>query len=88
VRALARQRRHDDTARGILLASACPGMMNTPTSAMWWDVSSAPSPADAAPALLDLALQPVKPGHYGELVRNGRALPWAPGCEENAAAHT
>ena len=79
VRTLARQRRHDDTARGILLASACPGMMNTPTSAMWWDVSGAPSPADAAPALLDLALQPVKPGHYGELVRNGHVLPWAPG---------
>ena len=88
VRTLARQRRQDDTARGILLASACPGMMNTSTSAMWWDVSSAPSPADAAPALLDLALQPVRPGHYGELVRNGHALPWAPGREENAAAHT
>jgi hypothetical protein len=63
-------------------------MMNTPTSALWWDVSSAPSPADTAPALLDLALQPVKPGHYGELVRFGHALPWAPGREENAAAHT
>ncbi|GAA5186529.1 SDR family NAD(P)-dependent oxidoreductase [Rugosimonospora acidiphila] len=78
VRTLARQRREDDTARGILLASACPGMMNTPTSALWWDVSTAPSPAHAAVALLDLALQPVKPSHYGELVRNGEVLPWAP----------
>jgi hypothetical protein len=51
-------------------------MMNTPTSARWWDVSSAPSPAEAAVALLDLALEPVVPGHYGELVRNGEVLPW------------
>jgi hypothetical protein len=49
-----------------------------PTSAMWWDVSSAPSPAQAAVPLLDLALGPVKPGHYGELVRDGEVLPWSP----------
>jgi hypothetical protein len=79
VRALAHQRREDDTARGIMLASACPGMMNTPTSAMWWDVSTAPTPAQAAGALLDLALDPVDPGHYGQLVRNGEVLRWAPG---------
>jgi hypothetical protein len=46
-RALARQRRGHDLTRGILLAAVCPGMMNTPTSGMWWDVSDAPSPADA-----------------------------------------
>ncbi|HEX3784277.1 MAG TPA: hypothetical protein VHX38_31855 [Pseudonocardiaceae bacterium] len=46
---------------------------------MWWDVSTAPTPADAAVALLDLALQPVNPQHYGELVRDGEVLPWAPG---------
>lgn len=79
VRALARQRREDDTVRGILLAAVCPGMMNTPTSAMWWDVSGAPSPAQAAIALLNLALQPVNPDHYGELVRNGEVLSWVPG---------
>jgi NAD(P)-dependent dehydrogenase (short-subunit alcohol dehydrogenase family) len=78
VRTLAQQRREQDAARGILLAAVCPGMMNTPTSAMWWDVSSAPVPAEAAVALLDLALEPVKPGHYGELVRNGEVLSWAP----------
>jgi NAD(P)-dependent dehydrogenase (short-subunit alcohol dehydrogenase family) len=78
VRALAEQRREQDTARGILLAAVCPGMMNTPTSAMWWDVSSAPTPAQAAVALLDLALEPVRPGHYGQLVRDGKILPWAP----------
>jgi NAD(P)-dependent dehydrogenase (short-subunit alcohol dehydrogenase family) len=79
VRALAGQRREHDTPRGILLAAVCPGMMNTPTSGMWWDVSEAPSPADAAAALLDLAFSPVSPGHYGQLVRNGDVLPWAPG---------
>jgi hypothetical protein len=36
-------------------------MMNTPTSAMWWDVSTAPASAEAATVLLDLA-------QYGELV--------------------
>jgi NAD(P)-dependent dehydrogenase (short-subunit alcohol dehydrogenase family) len=78
VRALAHQRRDDDAARGILLAAACPGMMNTPTSALWWDVSTAPSPARAAGPVLGLALDPIDPDHYGELVRNGRRLPWAP----------
>ncbi|GII53380.1 carbonyl reductase [Planotetraspora thailandica] len=79
VRALAHQRRERDTARGVLLAAVCPGMMNTPTSGMWWDVSDARSPADAAVPLLDLALGPVAPGHYGQLVRNGSVLPWKPG---------
>jgi NAD(P)-dependent dehydrogenase (short-subunit alcohol dehydrogenase family) len=79
VRALAGQRREHDVTRGILLAAVCPGMMNTPTSGMWWDVSDAPSPAEAAVALLDLAFDDVNPDHYGQLVRNGNVLPWAPG---------
>lgn len=78
VRTLAKQRRDQDAERGILLASVCPGMMNTPTSGLWWDVSSAPSPAEAAVPLLDLAFGPAKPIHYGELVRNGEVLPWSP----------
>ncbi|MGI5232903.1 SDR family NAD(P)-dependent oxidoreductase [Actinoallomurus sp. CA-142502] len=78
VRALAHQRREPDLARGILLAAVCPGMMNTPTSGLWWDVSGAPSPAEAALALLDLALDPVDPDHYGRLVRHGQVLPWSP----------
>jgi len=77
VRALAGQRREQDAERGILLASLCPGMINTPTSGLWWDVSDAPSPAQAAVAPLDLAFDPVKPEHYGELVRFGEVLPWA-----------
>jgi NAD(P)-dependent dehydrogenase (short-subunit alcohol dehydrogenase family) len=79
VRALAEQRREQDMTRGILLAAVCPGMMNTPTSGVWWDVSDAPSPADAAVALLDLAFDAVNADHYGQLVRNGNVLPWAPG---------
>ena len=63
--------------RGILLAAVCPGMINTPTSALWWDVSCAPSPAHAAGPLLELALGPINPEHYGELVRHGQVLPWA-----------
>lgn len=78
VRALAGQRRAEDARRGILLASTCPGMINTPTSALWWDVSGAATPAQAAVPLLDLALGPVDPDHYGELVRYGRVLPWSP----------
>lgn len=76
VRALAAQRREQDAARSILLAAVCPGMMNTPTSALWWNVADAPTPAQAAAALLDLATEPVRPEHYGELVRDGKVLPW------------
>ncbi|WP_223166778.1 hypothetical protein [Nonomuraea sp. SYSU D8015] len=78
VRALAGQRRAEDARRGILLASVCPGMINTPTSALWWDVSGAATPAQAAVPLLDLALGPVDPAHYGQLVRYGMVLPWRP----------
>ncbi|MGF6885123.1 NAD(P)-dependent dehydrogenase (short-subunit alcohol dehydrogenase family) [Nocardia sp. GAS34] len=81
VRALAAQRRETDRARGILIAAVCPGMINTPTSALWWDVSGAPTPAQAAVALVDLALEPVDPAQYGELVRYGSVLPWSPSAE-------
>ncbi|NIH83662.1 SDR family NAD(P)-dependent oxidoreductase [Amycolatopsis granulosa] len=83
VRALAAQRRADDLARGILVAAVCPGMINTPTSSLWWDVSDAPTPAQAAVPLLDLALEPVKPEHYGELVRHGQVVPWSPGYHQS-----
>jgi NAD(P)-dependent dehydrogenase (short-subunit alcohol dehydrogenase family) len=78
VRALAAERRESDAERGILVASACPGMMNTPTSALWWDVSDAPTPAQAAGPVLSLALDPIKPDHYGELIRDGAVIPWRP----------
>jgi NAD(P)-dependent dehydrogenase (short-subunit alcohol dehydrogenase family) len=76
VRTVAAQRREEDLRRGILIAAVCPGMMNTPTSAEWWDVSAAPTPAEAAVPLLDLALDPLDPDHYGQLVRDRRVLPW------------
>ncbi|MBN6038921.1 SDR family NAD(P)-dependent oxidoreductase [Amycolatopsis sp. 195334CR] len=76
VRALASHRRAADLDRGTLLAAVCPGMINTPTSAKWWDVSGAPSPAEAAVALLDLVFEPVQPEHYGQLVRFGQVVPW------------
>jgi NAD(P)-dependent dehydrogenase (short-subunit alcohol dehydrogenase family) len=74
VRALATQYR----SQGILVVAACPGMMNTPTSEAWWDVSGAPTPAQAAGPLLSLALDPLQPGFHGELVRDGAVLPWKP----------
>ncbi|HEX7307457.1 SDR family NAD(P)-dependent oxidoreductase [Lentzea sp.] len=77
VRVLARQRREADARRGVLIASVCPGMINTPTSALWWDVSTAPTPAQAAIPLLDLAFDPVRPDHYGELVRHGEVVPFS-----------
>ncbi|MEC3956007.1 SDR family NAD(P)-dependent oxidoreductase [Nocardia sp. CDC153] len=78
VRALAAQRHESDRARGILLAALCPGMINTPTSALWWNVADAPTPAQAAVAPLNLALDPIDPTHYGQLVRAGKVLPWSP----------
>lgn len=77
VRVLARQREQSYEQRGILIAAVCPGMINTPTSALWWDVSTAPTPPQAATALLDLALNPVKPEHHGELVRDGEVVPFS-----------
>lgn len=78
VRTLAAARRDTDLPRGILLAAVCPGMLNTPTSALWWNVDTAATPARAAVALLDLALNPLDPTHYGQLVRAGEVLPWSP----------
>ena len=78
VRTLAAQRRDADADAEVLLAAVCPGMMNTPTSSAWWDVSDAPTPAQAAGAVLDLVFDPVKPEHYGRLVRSGEVLPWKP----------
>lgn len=77
VRVLAAERREADLPRGILIAAACPGMINTPTSALWWDVGTAPTPAQAATALLDLALEPLNPAHHGELVRHGEVVPFS-----------
>ncbi len=79
VRALASQRREADLERGILLASVCPGMIDTGASRPWFDMSHAQTPTQAAGPLVDLALRSsLDPSLYGELIRFGHALPWKP----------
>ncbi|MFF9623712.1 SDR family NAD(P)-dependent oxidoreductase [Streptomyces griseosporeus] len=81
VRAVARERRAHDLAAGTLIASVCPGMVDTATSRPWFsDYSQAQTPAQAAEAVLDLVFTaPVDPALYGELVRFGKALDWHDG---------
>ncbi len=78
VRAVAAERRERDLATGTLVASVCPGMVDTATSRPWFsDFSGARSPAEAAGAVLDLVFsEHVDPTLYGELVRFGKALDW------------
>ncbi|MFJ4930108.1 SDR family NAD(P)-dependent oxidoreductase [Streptomyces sp. NPDC088736] len=81
VRAFAAERREHDLATGTLVASVCPGMVDTATSRPWFsDYSQAQSPAQAAEAVLDLVFSDhVDPSLYGELVRFGKALDWHDG---------
>jgi carbonyl reductase 1 len=77
VRVLARQRRQADTESGTLIAAVCPGLIDTAASRPWFDdMSAAQTPAQAAVDPLRLALDPVRPGTYGELVQFGRVRPW------------
>ncbi len=79
VRTLARARRAEDVRDGTLIAAVCPGMIDTPTSRPWFDMSGAQTPLQAAEPLLALALDPSPdPAFYGELVRFGQVLPWSP----------
>jgi carbonyl reductase 1 len=82
VRAAAAERRERDLAEGTLIASVCPGMVDTATSRPWFsDFSHAQSPEEAARAVLDLVFAGhVDPALYGELVRFGEALPWHSGA--------
>ncbi|MFF4575972.1 SDR family NAD(P)-dependent oxidoreductase [Streptomyces sp. NPDC001410] len=82
VRAVAAERRAHDLAAGTLIASVCPGMVDTATSRPWFsDYSQARSPADAARPVLDLVFtEGVDPVLYGELVRFGKPLPWHDGA--------
>jgi NAD(P)-dependent dehydrogenase (short-subunit alcohol dehydrogenase family) len=81
VRAVAAERRERDLATGTLIASVCPGMVDTATSRPWFsDYSQARSPARAAEAVLDLVFADhVDPALYGELIRFGKALDWHDG---------
>jgi carbonyl reductase 1 len=85
VRAVAAGRRERDRADGTLIAAICPGLIDTEASRPWFpDMSDAQSPAQAAAAVLDvvLASRP-DPAWYGELVRDGRVLPW----HDDSAGH-
>jgi NAD(P)-dependent dehydrogenase (short-subunit alcohol dehydrogenase family) len=78
VRVLADQRREEDEARDVFVASVCPGMIDTAASRAWFDMSRAQTPAEAAGPLLDLVLGPrPAPELYGELVRFGQRLPFS-----------
>lgn len=77
VRVLARERRVADSRDGTLVAAVCPGLIDTAASRPWFgDMSGAQTPAQAAVAPLRLALEPVDPRLYGELVQFGRIVPW------------
>jgi NAD(P)-dependent dehydrogenase (short-subunit alcohol dehydrogenase family) len=77
VRVLARERHLADKANDTLVAAVCPGLVDTAASRPWFDnMSDAQTPAQAAVALLRLALDPVRPETYGELVQFGRIRPW------------
>jgi NAD(P)-dependent dehydrogenase (short-subunit alcohol dehydrogenase family) len=80
VRAVAAERRTRDLADGTLVASVCPGLVDTRASRPWFDdFSHALTPAQAARKVVDLALAPLDPTTYGELIRFGRVLPWHDG---------
>jgi NAD(P)-dependent dehydrogenase (short-subunit alcohol dehydrogenase family) len=92
VRAVAAERRARDIPEGTLIASVCPGLVDTPTSRPWFDdFSQARTPAQAALAVLDLVFADLDPATYGELVRFGAVLPWRDGSTspamENLLAH-
>jgi carbonyl reductase 1 len=88
VRTVARQRREQDERDDILIASVCPGLIDTAASRPWFeDMTHAQSPAQAAEAILDLVLTPhADPAMYGELVRFGQVLPWTAEIAPQAAA--
>jgi NAD(P)-dependent dehydrogenase (short-subunit alcohol dehydrogenase family) len=75
MRVAARHRREGDLASGRFLLAVCPGMIDTPSSRPWFDMTRAQTPSQAAVALLRLSLEPdPDPAFYGELVRFGRVL--------------
>ena len=80
VRAVAAERRATDLPQNTLIASVCPGLVDTRASRPWFDdFSQARTPEDAVVPILDLLLADhVDPATYGELIRDGKVLPWHP----------
>jgi carbonyl reductase 1 len=77
VRAVAATRRAQDVPAGTLIAAVCPGLVDTRASRPWFtDFSQARTAAQAATPIVDLALNPLDPSMYGELVQFGKILPW------------
>jgi NAD(P)-dependent dehydrogenase (short-subunit alcohol dehydrogenase family) len=78
VRAVAAERRATDLDQHTLIASVCPGLVDTRASRPWFDdFSQARTPAEAVLPILDLVLaDEVDPTMYGELIRDGQVLPW------------
>jgi NAD(P)-dependent dehydrogenase (short-subunit alcohol dehydrogenase family) len=81
VRAVAAERRAANLAANRLIASVCPGLIDTALSRPWYtDFSGTQTPAQAAVAVLDLLLtEQTDPAMYGELIRFGRVLDWHEG---------
>lgn len=72
MRILARERQDDR-----FVAAVCPGLVDTAASRPWFDdMSQAQSPEEAAGDILGLALDPVDPALYGELVQHRAVVPW------------
>jgi hypothetical protein len=60
-----------------LIAAVCRGLIDTGASRPWFDdMSGAQSPAYATVDVVELALGPPDPTHYGQLVQHGRVIPW------------
>jgi NAD(P)-dependent dehydrogenase (short-subunit alcohol dehydrogenase family) len=80
VRAVAADRRTQDLGDGTLVASVCPGLVDTRASRPWFDdFSEAKSPAEAVTPIVDIILADrTDPAMYGELIRDGKILPWKP----------
>jgi carbonyl reductase 1 len=84
VRAVAATRRDADLAAGTLVASVCPGLVDTRASRPWFDdFSHARSPEQAVGPILDLIMADLDPSTYGELVRFGKVVPWHSGSPEH-----
>jgi carbonyl reductase 1 len=92
VRALARQRRRTDLAQGTLIASLCPGLIDTAASRPWFqDMSAAQTPTQAAAWPVELALSDTAETvatFHGELVQFGKVIPWQTGTPVSHRATT
>ena len=80
IRIYARTQRDQAMSSGQLIVAVCPGLVDTRASRPWFtDMSRAQSPDEAAADIVQLAVGPVEPRMYGELVQHGRILPWTSG---------